>query len=139
MKNSPNPIQIPQQMLIEVHQKIKRLNLIFVENTDLELQINYMSPIYSILRKQVIQKILEQTREVNLKCQNKYQKRNSLEERLKMKQLIEQIKNKTKNDPSEFLAQKCHNLFLSSKQKVEEAKEKKEINETKKIKIRRTS
>ncbi|CAD8078472.1 unnamed protein product [Paramecium primaurelia] len=97
IQNSPNPIQIPKQMLIEVHKKIKRLNLIFVENSDLEFQINYMLPKYTILRMQ------NKREKQILKCQNKYQKRNSLEQRFKMKQFIEQIKNKTKNDPSEFL------------------------------------
>ncbi|CAD8162734.1 unnamed protein product [Paramecium octaurelia] len=106
-KNYSNPFQIPKEKLIEVHKKIKKLNPKFVEDADLEFDKNCMLPKDPILRKEAIDRILEiKTQEVNAEILQLVSKGNSLEERPKMQQLIEQIKKKTSYTPSEFLKQK---------------------------------
>ncbi|CAD8181752.1 unnamed protein product [Paramecium pentaurelia] len=116
IKNYSNPFQIPKEKLIEIHKKIKKLNPKFVEDADLEFDKNCMLPKDPILRKEAIDRILEiKTQEVNSEILQLVSKGNSLEERPKMQQLIEQIKKKTSYTPSEFLKQKMKQFDELSK------------------------
>ncbi|CAD8082523.1 unnamed protein product [Paramecium sonneborni] len=119
-----NPFQIPKEKLQDIHKKIKKLNPKFIEDADLEFDKNCMLPKDPMLRKEAIERILEtKTQEVNSEIFKLVSKGNSLEERPKMQQLIEQIKKKTQYTPSEFLKQKMQQFDDLQKNIQNSAKE----------------
>ncbi|CAD8093041.1 unnamed protein product [Paramecium sonneborni] len=123
-KNYSNPFQIPKEKLTDIHKKIKKLNPKFVEDADLEFDKNCMLPKDPILRKEAIERILEtKTQEVNSEIFKLVSKSNSLEEKPKIQQFIEQIKKKTSYTPSQFLKLKMQQFDDLSKNSENSAKE----------------